>query len=265
LFLSSCFYIVAPAIETNNEMVPTFDIFCLLVDDEPTGTAFAISNSLVLTAFHNLAEKKSYFEFAKLCLEITLDVNGCFVTDKLIEVRLVQFDTEEDWAVLERVTGSNSSSNDNDHAFTFADIALNSNVMPKINNPVTVAEFAVGLLNTSSTNQLSCSYKFLSVIGFESRKTPPPTKNKKVKLVETMPDVVIDAIKLSGGGFNGSCGAPFCFNSRVIAFHTISVNDNDNDSVSMSSHQSHRSWSIGHVLYMLPNFYRWYTTSVKVM
>ena len=226
-------------------------VYCLLVDDEPIGTTFAIANNMVLTAYHNL---DTDFKTLSICKFVTRDKNNDYVTDKIIVVKVFKQDSEEDWAIL--VAEKNN--------FSSIAVICRDNELPEKRGIIGIRDYEVGMFSTDSRTKLEdASSGVIKVAGYENRVTPPSSPGhlaKKVKVVENYEPQIEDSIVVEGGRVSGSCGAPyFATNGKVVAFHVRSINDASNDSVSQDSHLSK---SVGLVLCRLPVFWAWYESNV---
>ena len=232
-------------------------VFCVLVDDKPAGTAFAISNRFVLTAFHNISTGDNQFAASiGLCSSLMND-KGVYVTTEVIPVDCVRHDEAEDWAILKLKDDSPSRFS------AFAAVCLEDE-LPKAREQVGIRDFQVGNFTSKSENKLDvCSSGPVKVAGYENRVSPPPSPEsphpKRVKVVQELPVLVEDAVKVEGGRTIGSCGGPYFTRSgKVFAFHERSFNDTMDDD--LMSVQSHHSISVGYVLCRLPNFMKWYNS-----
>jgi len=130
--------------------------------------------------------------------------------------------------------------------------------LPKAREEVGIRDFQEGNFTSDSENALEvCSSGPVKVAGYENRVSPPSSPNsphpKRVRVVQELPNVVKDAVKVEGGRTTGSCGGLYFTRSgKVFAFHERSFNDAMDD-CSMSI-QSHHSNSVGYVL-SLAKFY----------
>ena len=219
---------------------------------EPCGTAFSISPSLVLTAFHNLVSGN------RMCLvkSLTIGESSKVLRSDVINLKAspIYANENDDWAILEREVGTFN---------TFAEICGHDGELPSENSDIAIKHFPVGLIDSSSVARLRVVSTMEKLIFFSPRLPPPDVSSaaKKSKLigplkftitdnpseiVEKAADVAVASNSLS----RGSCGAPyFALNNKVFAFHVESVNDDINVNVrSKSSSTSHQSYCHGYVI-----------------
>eukprot|EP01036_Dinobryon_divergens_P024373 gene24373-32818_t len=204
----------------------------------PCGTAFSISPSLVLTAFHNLASRK------RMCLVKSLTISSeslkVLRSDVIyLKASPIYKNKDDDWAILEREVGAFD---------TFAEICGNDGELPPENSDIAIKHFPVGLIDLSSVTHLRVVSSNERLICFSPRLSPSdePSAAKKRKLIvgplqftitpagaegaENNPSEIVEKVAdvafASNGLSRGSCGAPyFTLNGKVFAFHVESIDD----------------------------------------
>ena len=230
-------------------------VYCVVVEGTAKGTAFAIGDDLLLTAYHVCGGTGASIS---ICTSLERDGND-YATTELKNVSIFEFDENEDWAILKLESQRKK--------FTKWGQVCPESELPDIRDTVGIRDFPVDMLTSGSMNELQVgSSGPTKVAGYESRISPPNSPSgsnhvqKKVKLVKRLSKTVKDAIKVDTGRTGGSCGAPYfeCNGGKVVAFHERSINDAAFDDDSVSWH-SHHSKCIGFVLCRLPQFWDWYT------
>ncbi len=220
----------------------------------PCGTAFSISPTLVLTAFHNVLVGD------RMCLVKSLATVGTFskiLRSDVIKLKVIPFaeGRNDDWILLEREDGTFDS---------FYEICESDDQLPTDNSEITIKHFPVGLIDSSSVALLQVVSTTQRLCFYSPRLPPasPPTKRQKLSsitftITDNASDIVnpvADVAFVSDGLSRGSCGAPyFAGSNKVFAFHVESVDDVI-ESKSNSSSGSHQSYCNGYVLCRLPSF-----------
>ncbi len=223
----------------------------------PIGTAFAISETHVLTSSHAV--------FPHLGHEIGLlkELDYSFSMEDVVPATFLQncVDKDEDWAIFRRREG------------TFADYA---HVCPEDELPIKIGskgdriwirDFHSSLSSDTITLQ-SIRSKVAQYEAFTSMTTR--RDKRKFQHIEVHKFLRAKPLKRAllvvGGRVKGSCGAAyFASNGKVVAFHVESLDDDTDDvseSNSYSSDSSHYSFSRGLVLCRLPKFMNWYEDAV---
>eukprot|EP01031_Cornospumella_fuschlensis_P032063 gene32063-38774_t len=205
------------------------------------GTACAISQTLVFTAYHNIKDHE--IKDCALVRELLGDRE--VLKADIIQLDLIAFNEDEDWALLSRKSG---------RFVDFCNTLCDERQLPAVGSYVAVFDFPVGLITATADGsmKLSCDSLLTSVYQYEgpSKKVAKAKKNSW-KLVDqrAKPLDVERVISVKGGRSIGSCGAP-CFTLRgfIIGFHTVSVNNRDDGS------NSHTSYSCANVFCRLPHF-----------
>lgn len=216
----------------------------------PVGTAFAISKTSILTAYHNRPQSSDNFYLVRSLDRYTLLSQAIKLNKKA-----VRGDRDEDWIILQRDSGEFS---------TFAKICPETD-LPTVGAVIGIRDYPIGLISVFSiqnvqeeSSKCEC-YSYSSKIienvrelgfHFEFVHELPPTTNE--------PRHVLTVTK---GRVRGSCGAPyFCADGKVAAFHVASVDDGEEG----STDRSHVSYSQGYVLCRLPLFTEWYRITFSV-
>jgi len=224
----------------------------------PCGSAFSISPSLVLTAFHNVASDGS---MKPMCLVRSLFTNSKVLRADIINLKLPPFAANEkdDWMILEREAGTFAK---------FAEICEDDDELPLENSDIAIKHFPVGLIDSNSVAQLRVISMKEKVLYFTPRLHPPSSKKQKVGQMKfTVTDnaaeivqPVADVAFVTNGLSRGSSGAPyFALNNKVFAFHIESLDD----AIENSTSGSHQSYCHGYVLCRLPSFMSVFLRDVK--
>lgn len=213
---------------------------------EPVGTAFAISESLILTANHNVKPDDK-------CILMKEYQAGIEVAEsQIIRLTYVASNKEEDWAIL-RVPDTAK--------LQFTDISSEAE-LPEPDDEIVIADYPSGLLE--GTHKVVCSTTKVQVDHYENKTTPTTSPQSRPAIVVQNPRkraVVEDAVHVREGRVRGSCGGPYFFNNKAFAFHRGSVND-DIDGSQLSG-RSHSSNSVGRVLSRLPKFKKRLAVNLK--
>lgn len=222
------------------------------------GTAFAVCRKLAISAWHNFAENSFQVgNVVYLCKELFQGM----ILKSSPQVVVREYDTIEDWVVLELKSGEFS-----DHVKLCREDELPTDEYPvdsygaiiSIGKEIGVRDFPCGLVD--STERVTVG----SMTGKIYNYSPPLTEKKysrKLVLADSSPTTVNSVLNIRGGRVLGSCGAPyFGENNKVIAFHVSSCNDADTSDMKSSSGYSYASYSSGNALCRLPNFAAKYNT-----
>lgn len=214
------------------------------------GTACAISDTLVFTAYHNISDNK-----LKHC-GLVRELRGTreVLNSDIIELDLVSFDVKEDWALLSRKAGRFED---------YCDTLCKETQLPSVGTYVAVFDFPVGLITATvdGSMKLACDSLLTSVYQYEepSRKVAKSEVNSWKRVDKrTKPLGVESVITVKGGRSVGSCGAPyFTMRGAIVGFHRASLNDG-NDCSDGDSSINHTSYSCANVFCRLPTFVKEY-------
>ena len=229
----------------------------------PVGTAFAISETHVFTASHNVCVGSRVNQEIGLLKEC-----NCFVVmEDLIVVNFLEkcIDEDEDWAIFRRPVGTFAH-----HARVCPENELPIKNGSKGDLPLIWSrDFPLGLDSSMSSTKVSLQSAHTNVVQYEEFASIS-TRNKKrkyVPVIKCRPVTQLERILLvQGGKVNGRCGAVyFARNGKVVAFHVNSIDDGTNDvtkSNSITSFRSHYPFSRGLVLCRLSKFMKWYNNTV---
>lgn len=225
----------------------------------PVGTAFAISETHICTANHNV------FASGHIQPQIGLltEYEDPICKTDIIVATLVSncVDGDEDWAVYQRTSG---------HFAHFAHVCPEDQ-LPVKNDKIGIRDYPVGLLTPLSSDKITMQSFHTKVAQYEAF-VPINASSKKRKftsgrVVDARPARPLErALQVVGGRVKGSCGAAyFAPNGKIVAFHVESLDDGS-DSVSASnsytSDRSHTSYSRGLLLCRLPKFVLWYNDAI---
>lgn len=230
-----------------------------IIEVVPLGTAFAISETHVVTAYHNVHWRGLVEQEIGLLTEYEDPI--CEKDIIVANLDTSCADENEDWATYERSSG----------LFTHFAHVCPENELPVKNDKIGIRDFPIGLVSSFSSNKLTMQSFHTKVSQYEQY-VPVNASSKKRKrnsgrVVDIKPPKAIErAIQVVGGRVKGSCGAAyFSTNNKVVAFHEESLDDGS-DSVSVSnsytSDRSHTSYSVGLVLCRLPTFKQWYNSVI---
>lgn len=221
---------------------------------EPVGTSFALSETLLFTAAHNVCDGNN-----EPLPEIGI-VREYSDPVPLTDIILLEYenhcsDENEDWAVYRRSAGS----------FThWVNICLEEE-LPQKGVRIGIKDFPVGLLTVGSISKITVDSFHTKVCHYEANPGSAGTLKKRkfgVAPAKFRRDIDERYVLVRGGRVKGSCGAAyFCHSGKVFAFHNSSVDDGQEEvSVTNSylSDRSHNSYSCGLVLCRLPVFKAWY-------
>ena len=213
----------------------------------PHGTAMVISSVNVLVPYHVIHDNN----LTRYGLIREIIVETGISEEEVIELELVEESETEDWSVLKR--------KDDLHFDKKVVIALEVD-LPKARDEVGIRDFPAGLLTVSSTTELKIESTKTKVCGYESRADTEQVPFKAIRVLQkgtkVKPTKLKDVIRVERGRVNGSCGAPYFWKDKVVAFHFESINDNGSGSA-----ESHVSYSLGYVLCRLPQFMKLYNMS----
>ena len=163
----------------------------------------------------------------------------------IIELEILHESKAEDWSILKRK---------DDRLFdTQVKIAMEKD-LPIKREEIGIRDFPVGLFTSDSGTKLTIGSTLSKVCWYETRSDPNTNSMEPVPILkeETSGKIVKkieDVIRVEGGRVVGSCGAPYFWMDKVVAFHF----ESNNDFGSGSAH-SHVSFSLGYVLCRLPCF-----------
>lgn len=229
---------------------------------DPIGTAFALSEDVVFTAFHNVeATGGQALEEIGLVKEWREDD---ILLDDIIIAKYTAGNKkdDEDWAVYTR-----------DMKGSYFQQYLNvcpENELPLKNDCIGIHDFPVGLFTSGTANAIVQQSFRTKVSTYELVKASKSKIPKKKRVVKKRPKKRLHsefrAIQVVGGRVKGSCGAAYiASNGKVVAFHVESLDDGDSVSIanSYSSERSHTSFSRGLVLCRIPSFMNWYERTIN--
>ena len=204
-----------------------------LVSITPLGTACAISDEVVYTAFHNICK------FVDCGIVRVLRGSREIAHSDIIEVTLIAHDAAEDWALLRRTSGHFGVGN------YCTNIILDEKALPLENTKVVIFDYPVGVLTApTGSNKLQCDVLRGHVCWYEGPKTGTDSSSTTVlntwKVVEVLNDDVPETrVVVQGGRSRGSCGAPYVtYSGALFAFHVASLNDEENESKASHTHYS---------------------------
>lgn len=207
------------------------------------GTAFAISDKLAISAWHNFTGND--FDTASDEIILYQEINAGNILASSPRAVVSDFDVNDDWVALHL------------SSLTFPKYAV---LCPETELPasdddvVGVRDFPVGLLD--SLNHLKVGRMSAKLWTYSTPFEPSNPPSKKLCLVDEFPSGLVECmVNVRGGRVLGSCGAPyFAENGKVFAFHVGSINDADHEDMKSSSGHSHASYSEGRVLVRLRSF-----------
>jgi hypothetical protein len=209
----------------------------------PLGTACAISDDVVCTAFHNIGK----FEACGIVKQ--LRGHREIAQREVLEVNLIDCNVTEDWALLKRQSGRFGVGQ------YCTNIILNEGQLPSDNTQVAIFDYPVGVLTASrGTDKLQCDTLRGHICWYEGPKTGTEASSSAVldtwKVVESVEnDEPESRVVVQGGRSHGSCGAPYVtYRGYWFAFHVASFNDEG------ESQASHTHYSTGVVFARSPNF-----------
>jgi len=182
-------------------------ILCTYFNDvmEPAGTAFAVTSTKIVTAYHNIYDEAST-ALSRRCFlyrELSKGFNGMIdFSSERIDVEIVAGDSGNDWAVLKRVDNSE---------FSLFIPMCSEGELPAVSldSEIVVYYAALGILTSKSGLQRIKIW------------------DEKVSVMQY--DGIGDSqVILSGGKCKGCSGAPIVDQrGRAVAFHTSSLNEYD--------------------------------------
>jgi hypothetical protein len=70
-----------------------------------SGTAFAVSEHLIVTCSHNVMRGKIHYQQCVLVSKVWRYPSGDEFSDEQVPIKLINHDVEDDWAVFERTDG----------------------------------------------------------------------------------------------------------------------------------------------------------------
>jgi len=171
--------------------------------NEYLGTAFAVTSSKVITAFHNLVDENKDLKYLLFCSLAKSKDDKILYHTYGVPVSLVGCDKTSDWAVLSRIDSQEFSS--------FIPVCPKARLpVVSLDSRLTVYFAALGLLSVHDTGMKSIKIW-----------------NDEVRVLQY--DGEDDSqIILSGGKCRGSCGAPIVdLDGFAVGFHTDSFNEYD--------------------------------------
>jgi hypothetical protein len=212
------------------------------------GTAFSVSSRLAISASHNFTDNLyDQADSLYLCKEIN---QGVFLADSPMVSR-VNFNSAEDWAILELLLGFQDFHNwvplcpENQ-------LPNESEDAPAVEKDIGIRDFPSGLIDSMARVTIgSMTGKLYNYCAHSDH----IVSINALQAAHSFPQAQRSMLNIRGGRELGSCGAPyFAANGKVVAFHVGSVNDSDTADTSSASGHSHASYSRGHVLCRLTNF-----------
>lgn len=208
------------------------------------GTAFAISDVLAISAWHNFTDT-GYLptDVVILCNEVKA---GVILRSSPVAI-VLDYDVNDDWVTLQldsAVFPSHVTLCPEAELPPERDVAGQSRI-------VGVRDFPAGLIDSSG--HLTVGSMNGKIWNYSAPFAPHPTK--RLRLEDQFPSENECMVNVRGGRVLGSCGAPyFAENGKVFAFHTGSINDADSEDAMTSRGHSHTSYSEGRVLARLRSF-----------
>ena len=177
-------------------------IFCLI--DTPTnipvGTVFAIAPNLLLSANHNRLDPDTKLPLEVSFAKLLRRKNGEIVPTAKIGLKVLTFDTEEDWVIFERVDSE---------VFQDTAVVCEEQDLPdedsQHNVEVTIRYYNAGLFH----KKLKRLHRRAQLIMYEECDKLTDTENEAEIIV-------------TDGAVSGVCGAPYYFEDKVVAFHVAS-------------------------------------------
>lgn len=230
------FIVVALTRGRKSKQYPGGDIISCL----PIGTAFALSEDVVFTAFHNVS------------------ANG---SPALEEIGLVKDWTETDILLDDIIVAkytAGSEKNDVDWAIYTRDMTRMhfQHYLPLKNDRIKIYDFPlISFTDACILNEPLCSTTKVST--YELWKDPKRTKPKKKRVVKKRPpprpQSDYRAIQVVGEPVVSGCGAIYiASNGKVVAFHVQTLDDGIFPSISR-----------GLVVCRIPSFMNWYKRTIN--
>ena len=167
----------------------------------PVGTAFTISDTMLLTAAHNVVQKTESEERVLTGLKVARSLvkgkNGKVKSEgAAIPVTIEGYHYGHDWACLKRQDGESFS--------THIPVAMTEGELPK---DATLEKLYI----------YHCPVELFLADDVTVR-LHPMVKEAGVGIVNPL------SICFQNGGFPGSCGGPYIFRNKAIAMHVASIN-----------------------------------------
>lgn len=193
--------------------------------------------------------------------EIKVTVNGYeVIAEDIIELQIVQECKSEDWIIMKRI--------DNNCFDSSVKLVVDEDSLPQPRDKVGIKDFPVGLLTSNSATKIRVESVPTKVIWYEARNPILPNKSKSsefkgariVRSGEIASPLPEDVIRVKLGRVTGSCGAPYFFDDKVVAFHFES-----SDEIMVGSDTSYVSYSCGYVLCRLPLFMEFYSKTYQML
>jgi hypothetical protein len=209
------------------------------------GTAFAVSATLALSAWHNFSDNEfAAGDVIMLCKEIRESV----ILRSCPTVTVLDHDAKEDWVVLQLAAQGTTFPC---HATLCPEAELPSEQDNGVTSRVVgVKDFPCGLMN-------SCSHLTVGTMNAKVFNYGPAWRAKPgaLRFADKFPAGVDFVVYVRGERTLGSCGAPyFAVSGKAFAFHVGSLNDADSEDAMTTTGHSHTSYSEGRVLARLPKF-----------
>jgi len=205
------------------------------------GTAFAISGSLAISAWHNFADYGFLpTDVVILCKEIRASV----ILRSSPVVVVLDHDVDDDWVTLQLVSTVFPS---HETLCPEAELPPDHDVAGQ-SRVVRVRDFPTGLID--SRGHLTVGSMYAKIWNYSAPFVSHPSK--KLRLEDQFPSENECMVNVRVGRVLGSCGAPyFAQNGKVFAFHVGSINDKN--AKTFTGH-SYESYSAGRVLARLKSF-----------
>ena len=226
-------------------------IFCLIdtATNIPIGTVFAIAPNLLLSANHNRLDPDTNLPLEVSFSKLLRRTNGKIVATDKIGLKVLSFDTEEDWVIFERVDSE---------VFQDNAVLCDEQDLPdedsEHNVEVTIRYYNAGLFQ----KKLKRLHRRARFVQYEESDELTHTENETEMIV-------------ADGAVSGVCGAPYYFGAKVVAFHVASDSEalefhekNELNTEVESLTSTHTHFSVGRVLCRLPAFMKFYRKQFKI-
>jgi hypothetical protein len=164
---------------------------------EYSGTAFAVSNTRVVTCFHNIGDSDLD---GKQPIRDCILVTSIVPSEQPIPIQFVDGDSKEnqDWAIYERTDGSNFPS--------FLPICPEEN-LPEVSSDIQLTQYfaPIGLFTSGSLGELKIWADKTHVLQYQLNDTQ---------------------LVLAGGLYSGSCGSPaVTLDGYAVCMQVYSINE----------------------------------------